>query len=208
MSDDNLHTATLTDLLARARDGNDAALNDLLERCSDRLRDMARRMLRGYSDVARWEDTDDVLQNALVRLVQALRTVSPGNTRAFFGLAANQIRWELLNLAQRYRGPHGLGRNYRSAAPPAPGEPPPVPDPSDGAPDADELDLCTAFHGAVEGLPVGVREVFSLVFYSGWTQAQIAELFGVDERTVRRRWQVAVQSLREALGGKLPAAAE
>ena len=29
-----------------------------------------------------------------------------------------------------------------------------------------------------------------LTFYHGWTQAEIAELFQVDERTIRRRWQL------------------
>jgi DNA-directed RNA polymerase specialized sigma24 family protein len=42
------------------------------------------------------------------------------------------------------------------------------------------------------------------VFYHGWTQAQIAELFEVDERTIRRRWQSACLRLNELVGGDLP----
>jgi RNA polymerase sigma factor (sigma-70 family) len=42
------------------------------------------------------------------------------------------------------------------------------------------------------------REVVGLIFYHGWTQAQTAELFGVDERTVRRRWRSALGKVREA----------
>jgi DNA-directed RNA polymerase specialized sigma24 family protein len=34
------------------------------------------------------------------------------------------------------------------------------------------------------------------VFYHGWTQVKIAELFGVDERTIRRRWATACDRLR------------
>ena len=67
-----------------------------------------------------------------------------------------------------------------------------------------------AFSGnydAVERLPVEEREVFMLAFYHGWTQAQIAELFGVDERTVRRRWRAAGEKLHAALGGELPGGA-
>jgi DNA-directed RNA polymerase specialized sigma24 family protein len=46
--------------------------------------------------------------------------------------------------------------------------------------------------------------VLGLVFYHGWTQAQIAELFQVDERTVRRRWQAACLRLNRLVGEKLP----
>ena len=53
----------------------------------------------------------------------------------------------------------------------------------------------------VSQLPVEQREVVGLVFYHGWTQAKIAELFGVDERTIRRRWSSACQKVRELVGG-------
>jgi DNA-directed RNA polymerase specialized sigma24 family protein len=46
--------------------------------------------------------------------------------------------------------------------------------------------------------------VVGLRFYHGWGEAEIAELFGVTERTVRRRWRTACQRLGEALGGQLP----
>ena len=43
-------------------------------------------------------------------------------------------------------------------------------------------------------------------FYGNLTQAEIAELFQVTERTVRRYWQSACVRLNEALGGVLPEA--
>jgi RNA polymerase sigma factor (sigma-70 family) len=55
----------------------------------------------------------------------------------------------------------------------------------------------------VARLPAEEREVVGLTFYHGWTQAQIAELFSVDERTIRRRWRSACQRLGKALGGQL-----
>jgi RNA polymerase sigma factor (sigma-70 family) len=60
-----------------------------------------------------------------------------------------------------------------------------VPSPSDGG--AEEPERWSAFHKQVEQLPVEEREVVGLIFYHGWTQAPIAELFDVSERTVRRR---------------------
>jgi DNA-directed RNA polymerase specialized sigma24 family protein len=44
------------------------------------------------------------------------------------------------------------------------------------------------------------------VFYHGWTQTQVAALFQVSDRTVRRWWRSACQRLSEELGGELPGA--
>ena len=43
-----------------------------------------------------------------------------------------------------------------------------------------------------------------LVFYHGWTQKQAAELLGVSERTVARRWLSACMQLERILRGELP----
>jgi RNA polymerase sigma factor (sigma-70 family) len=58
----------------------------------------------------------------------------------------------------------------------------------------------------MEQLPAEEREVVGLTFYHGWTQAQIAELFGVDERTIRRRWRAACLRLQDLVGADLPEA--
>jgi RNA polymerase sigma factor (sigma-70 family) len=71
--------------------------------------------------------------------------------------------------------------------------------------DPDELEHWQRYHEEVENLPVKEREVISLRFYHGWSEAQIAELFGVTKRTVRRRWAAGCARLSEALGGELPA---
>lgn len=65
---------------------------------------------------------------------------------------------------------------------------------------AEDFELWVRFHEAVDRLPLGEREVVGLVFYNGWTQARIAELFGVDERTIRRRWASACERLRKVVG--------
>jgi DNA-directed RNA polymerase specialized sigma24 family protein len=38
-----------------------------------------------------------------------------------------------------------------------------------------------------------------LIYYHGWEQKAIAELFKVDVRTIRRRWQAALLNLRNVL---------
>ncbi len=62
--------------LDRLRGGDRGALDELLTAARDRLAQLARKMLKGYPGVARWEQTDDVAQNALIRLDRALHAVA------------------------------------------------------------------------------------------------------------------------------------
>jgi DNA-directed RNA polymerase specialized sigma24 family protein len=72
---------------------------------------MASVMLRRFPGVARWEETGDILQGATMRLLRSLETLSPNSVAEFLGLAALQMRRELLDLARRHEGEKG-----RSAA--------------------------------------------------------------------------------------------
>ncbi len=51
----------------------------------------------------------------------------------------------------------------------------------------------------VARLPVQEREIVDLIYYHGWTQAQAAELFHVNVRTVRRWWESALVKLHRAM---------
>jgi RNA polymerase sigma factor (sigma-70 family) len=197
MSAPSLHTVELHNLVDRMRAGDRAAADDLLRMTSARLERLARKMLGAYPAARRQADTQDVLQGALIRLVRSLGAVRPDSTRSFFNLAAVQMRRELLDLgraaARRPRfcdlPPDGSEAEDRPA------------DRSDT-----DLDRWARLHTAVEELPVVEREVFSLIFYHRWKQAQIAELLGVSARQVRRLWADACNRLRAAVGGVLPAA--
>jgi RNA polymerase sigma-70 factor (ECF subfamily) len=160
-------------------------------------------MLRRFPGVHRWAETGDVLQNATLRLLRALKEVRPASTREFFGLAAEQMRRELLDLSRHFFGPEGAGGKHASQAG-AVDAGAAASAPPDRSHDTDDLERWCVFHEAVVQLPAEEREVVGLVFYHGWTQAQIAELFQVDERTVRRRWQSACLRLKQLAGDKLP----
>ena len=194
-------TNYLSGVIDRLGAGDPAARDELIRSAMGRLEQLARKMLRGFPGVKRWEDTGDVLQNALLRLVRALGAVTPGSSREFFGLAAAQIRRELLDLARHYQGALGLGRNHQSGLQRPDGASPEF---ADAPAETGELDRWAALHEAVETLPVVEREVFCLTFYHGWTQPQIGELLQIDERTVRRRWQSAAALLQGALGNFPP----
>src|SRR5262249_4239878 len=187
-------SAILERHVGRWQVGDPDAANALLRATASRLERLARRMLRDYPIVRPWTDTDDVLQNGLVGLMDALRSEQPRSTREFFNLAAEHIRRGLLELARK----HG-----RSTYVPLD-----TPDESDltvthnhsaqpGAPVEDDFDFETwaRFHEAVDLLPEAERELIGLVFYHGLTQDQAAELLNLDRRTVRRRWNSATRRL-------------
>src|SRR2546421_3225469 len=116
MSDSDSRLSILGRLLPRAVTGDEAAVDALLRHCGDRLTTLTRRMLGDFQRVRRWVETDDVLQNALLRLLGALRSVRPQTPREFFVLANLQIRRELIDLARHFYGPEGIGANHDSQA--------------------------------------------------------------------------------------------
>jgi RNA polymerase sigma factor (sigma-70 family) len=197
MSVDPLQTAQLHEYVDGWQAGDTVAANQLCLAIRQRMENLARRMLRGYPNVRDLADTWDVCQGASWRLLQTLRKLRPATTRDFFNIAATHVRRELLDLARRVANkPRACGSRPEEdsdLAPAAPDSPP------------GDLELWTRFHEAVEQLPAEEREVFSLSFYHGWTQPQIAELFGFDERTARRRWRHACFQLTR-LVGTLPGA--
>jgi RNA polymerase sigma-70 factor (ECF subfamily) len=195
MPEPNFDSINLQDYITRWQAGDRAAADALLRATSARLEKLARRMTRSFPNVRLKVDTGDVLQNSLLRLLHTLRTLRPATTRDFFNLAAVHIRRELLDLARRYKGKTWLPLDMTDDSSNAPARIVPAVTP------AEDLDLWVRFHEAVDELPVEEREVVGLVFYHGWTQVRIAELFDVDERTIRRRWSSACERLREIVGG-------
>jgi RNA polymerase sigma-70 factor (ECF subfamily) len=200
MPNSSLHTTQLRRWVERIRAGDLSAREELLRATHERLERLARKMLRHYPAVKRWEETGDISQNAVLRLMRALREVDPTSVRDFFGLAAEQMRRELLDLARHYRARRmqGLrcaadseGSNSGANVADLPAE----------AEDHDELEKWCAFHEAVERLPVAEREVVGLVYYHGWTQSEVAEHLCMSKRSVQRKWSFAMVALHERLKG-------
>jgi RNA polymerase sigma factor (sigma-70 family) len=197
MPDEVFDSVALQACVDRWQAGDRAAANELLRMTLGRLDNLARRMSNAFPNIRGLADSEDVLQNSLLRLLRTLQNLRPARVRDFFNLAAVHIRRELLDLARR-------GRTKRTVPLEATGSSTPhTPEPE--APDdtGPEAERWVRFHEAVDRLPTEEREVVGLVFYHGWTQERIAELFQVDERTIRRRWASAIQHIRE-LAGELP----
>lgn len=198
-SPDTFDTQMLQGCIDRWQAGDRGAADELLRGAEDRLNRLARKMCRGFPRVAGLAETEDVLNPALVRLLNTLRTLRPATTRDFFNLAGVHLRRELIDLARHFKNKVWVSLNPGpddSAGPPGAGHP--------AAPVAEDLDHWVRFHEAVERLPAEEREVVGLVFYHGWTREQIAALFGRSVKTVTRRWQDACRNLRRMVDGQLP----
>lgn len=185
------------------RTGDMAARDELFRRTCGRLEQLTHRMLRGFPGVHRWELTDDVLQNAIVRLLRALEQVHPASMREFLALSTEQIRRELIDLARHYFGPQGPGANHASHDGNASGSQP-IYDRADLSHEPSILADWCEFHQQVGRLPENEREVVDLLYYQELPQAEAAELLNVTVRTVQRRWHAALLKLHHILQGQAP----
>jgi RNA polymerase sigma-70 factor (ECF subfamily) len=201
VADPSESLAQIQGWVARLQGGDPAARAALLGVAAERLRQLARRMLRTYPRVRRWEETDDVLQNALLRLYRTLKDVPPAGVADFLRLAALNIRRELLDLTKHYYGPQGPGAHHATLGPDQEGAPGPA---GPGSLDPGRLAVWGEFHRQVECLPDEERAVFDLLWYQGLSQGEAAQVLGVNERTVKRRWQSARLRLHDAMHGEVP----
>ena len=203
MSEQQGNTTIIQGLLDRLAGGDESAKDELIKHSMERLRRLARKRLRDNPAVRRWDETADVFQNALIRLNRALKTERPESTRGFIGLAAEQIRRELIDLWRHHYGPQGDGAHHASD----PGQldsrgiARPLYDKGNEACDATEQ---AAMNEAVASLPEELREVFEKSFYFGMTQEEIANDIKASVRTVKRRWRDAKLELQQVLDGGDP----
>jgi RNA polymerase sigma-70 factor (ECF subfamily) len=200
------HPEELQAWIERLQAGDPGARDGLLEQACERLRRLTRKMLRDFARVRRWEETDDVFQNSLVRLWTALRSVTPRSAREFYALAALQIRRELIDLARRYYGPQGMGAHQADPILEDDSDRTPLvaADPADSTLEPSRLAVWTEFHRRVDALPEEEREAFDLLWYQELTQAEAAAVLGVSEATLKRRWLAARRRLHQLLKEGLP----
>jgi RNA polymerase sigma-70 factor (ECF subfamily) len=167
------------------------------------MREIAHKMLRTFPSVRRWEETDDVVQNAAIRLERALRETVPTEAGGLIGLAATQVRRELLDLSKKHRGIYSYGGNHETNYQRADGD---LHAKVDDAADAIDkpLERWTLLHQAADSLPEEEREVFQMAWYLGLKQDDIAKLLGCSSRTVKRRWESAKALLAAAMPGPPP----
>lgn len=167
----------------------------------ERIYSIASRMLQGYSVVGRWEQADDIAQNATMRLARALEATVPVDRHGLVGLAATQVRRELLDLARKYRRSTSAASNHETNSYFVDGR---VRAKTEEvtAEEADQLDLARweELHQRAASLPPLEREVFQMSWYMGLNQYEIADILNCSTRTVKRRWEAAKRRLAEGIG--------
>lgn len=203
------HSALRTPLehaIARLARGDLAARDELIAIACERMRDVAHRMLRGFPRVRRFDETDDVVQNASLRLYKALASICPSSAEHFLNLASTHIRRELIDLARKHGGPESYAANHETnylrehdrmfAKVDAVA--------SDATDTVGTLDNWTRLHEAAERLPDGERELFHLVWYMGAKQEEAARILGCSTRTIKRRWDSVKTLIDTSLNGQRP----
>ena len=174
----------------RWRNGDSVGREELLGQSCRRLRQLASKMLKGYPAVKSHDETDDVLQSALIRLNRAPEEVPPTTVADYIGLSALQIRRELIDLARRYRRQRrciDVGHDAGFSS----NDPPPVADFTDETAGPATRAEWTELHSLVEKLPQEQLQVFDLHFYHELTLEETAEQLGVSKTKVKVLWRLA-----------------
>ncbi len=192
-------TVLLQGLIARLRRGDETARRELISCSYDRLRRLAAVVLNEsfprLKKAPALIDTTDLANEVSLKLYEALADVRPASVQDFLRLAAQRMRWLLLDLARRADRSEERMRESPGA--------------EAVEPDASEKSLpetLSALYKQIEGLPEKEREVVDLLYFHGLSQAESAALLGVAERTVRRLWTSAKIKLFESLKDFLPGA--
>ncbi len=153
--------ASLLELIIKAQKGDQEALSGLITNTVDRLYILTRRIMYTFTKLHRWEETDDIFLNSMMRLQKSLQEIHVESPKHFFNLAALQIRRELLEMSRVHFGRYGIGANhkstdvYKKSIPAELGNPP------------EELEEWLRFHQAIERLSQDEQEIVNLLYYQG-----------------------------------------
>jgi RNA polymerase sigma factor (TIGR02999 family) len=188
----------ITLLLKRAASGDRAAFDEVYASLYPELKRIARARLRqqGHGDHL---ETTSLVHESFLRLVGA-RPPQFEDRRHFFAYAAKTMRNEIIDSARELLAERrGAGAAHGTL----------------GSSGADEVADTSASEELIrvndallelEALDPELARVVEMRYFGGYSEAEIAELQGVNERTVRRRWDKARAWLFVALGDPAPPA--
>ena len=170
----------MTQLLEAWRAGDDHALDEVMSLVYGELRRLAARYLHRERAGHTFE-ANDLIHEAFLRLV-GQRQVDWRNRAHFFGIAAQSMRRVLVDHA-RHRNASRRGGEVRHLVP------------------ADEAELAVKTDADLLALDEALTDlaavdeplarVVELRYFGGFDHDEIAELLGVSNPTVRRRWRLA-----------------
>jgi RNA polymerase sigma factor (TIGR02999 family) len=182
----------ITAILAAARGGERAALDEVFRRVYDEMRGIARGQLAraGRATLS----TTAVVHEAYLKLVRS-PAIDYEDRRHFYAVAATAMRHILLNHARARTARKRDGGRRLSL------------DRVELVVDdhAEELVALDAALERLAGLDERLARVVELRFFAGLTVEETAELLGVTDRTVKRDWRAARAFLHQQLHPAEPA---
>lgn len=182
------------DAMARLADGDDLALNEIMDRWTPRLGAYLSRFLGSESDAS------DLVQETFVAVYQARSRYRPSAKFSswLFGIASNLARQKL-----RWRKRHPevpfdleLDDSHSSNTEPM--------SKNDPARQLQAEETAAAVKSAVLSLPTELREALILAIYEELPHAEIAAIFRCSTKAVETRIYRAKQLLRKSLDQFLP----
>ncbi len=175
--------------LARAGQGDSDASERLFERLYDELRQCAHRQLHGARGLTL--STTALVHETYLKLVQS-PTLPLESRRHFMALAARAMRQVLVDHARRRQADKRGGDAVLVTLDER------VPDADDAAFEVLALDRAL---DALEEIDARAARVVSLHFFGGLSFPAIAEIEGLNERTIKRDWQAARLLLADEIRG-------
>ena len=174
-------------LLRRWQDGDASARDRLIGRLHPELTEVAAARLRRERDSSL--STGDLINDTVLRLIQAERLPVTGRAH-FVALASTMMRHILIDHA---RSKSSFKRRHV------------------------KVELCTNVDGGqrldlkqldsalirLKVLDAALTELVEMRYFGGMTTADIADVTGLSEATVKRRWQVARAWLTDALNNPI-----
>lgn len=174
------NTHKVTELLRSWRDGNDSAAEGIFALVYDELRQQARFFLSGEREEHTLQPTA-LVHEAYLRMSEA-RVINAENRVHFLAIAARVMRQILVDHARKFNAVKRGGAARRLS----------VTDleviPEQSA--ADVLELNEALEKLAQ-LDQRKARVVDMRFFGGLSEAEIADLLGVSEKTIHRDWQFA-----------------
>jgi RNA polymerase sigma factor (TIGR02999 family) len=176
-------SAQITLLLGRAAAGDRAALDEVYASLYPELKRIARARLRVQGRGAN-ASTTMLVHESFVRLVGA-RGLRLEDRRHFFAYAAKTMRNIIVDTAREHLAERrGGGAEHVTLGDAEAGQ---VAD----ARASDDLVRVSEALRELEGVDPELTELVEMRYFGGYSEIEIAELQGVTERTVRRRWDKA-----------------
>ncbi|HEX6708581.1 MAG TPA: ECF-type sigma factor [Albitalea sp.] len=170
----------ITVLLRHAAGGDRAALDAVFASLYPELKRIARSRLRQHRRNEAM-DTTTLVHESFLRLVRA-QDLDLADRRHFFAYAAKAMRNVIIDSARNQQAARrGGGLHHVTLAD----------DAAPAPPASDDLLRINDAMQQLEAVDPLLAEVVDMRYFGGYSEREIAALQGVDERTVRRRWDKA-----------------